>query len=254
VVKILSWNLNHRTLEKPIPDTVVDVFRALAPDLILLNEFVDGPSRTSFRTALCGSGWVYQQVSATPGRHNQVFAAANIPIHAGQLEAPRVDGSALSNFLHLRLEEQPFEVVGFRVPMYKKAADRNAYWAELLRIMREAHNRPIAFIGDLNRDPFARTFDSNATSLRFPDDEAYQLPNPLGSWSYINMRGTTTSRLDHVLHTDALEASGASYITQLGGLLLAGPHNSSPISDHAALVFTLNARDLQMPRTTVGVR
>jgi exonuclease III len=48
-MKIISWNLNHRTIEKPIPDDVVIFFDKYAPDIIALNEYVDGESRNEFK-------------------------------------------------------------------------------------------------------------------------------------------------------------------------------------------------------------
>ena len=42
-MKLISWTLNHRTLEKPIPPDVLRFFEEFDADLISLNEYVDGP-------------------------------------------------------------------------------------------------------------------------------------------------------------------------------------------------------------------
>ena len=51
-MKIASWNLNHRTIEKPLPPEAMTFFEAFDADLIALNEFVDGKSRSAFRAEL----------------------------------------------------------------------------------------------------------------------------------------------------------------------------------------------------------
>lgn len=245
MIKVLSWNLNHRIREKAIPDTVIEVFRAVAPDLILLNEFVDGPSRAPFRDSLRAGGWVHQEVSDTPAQHNQVYAAARIPFDSGGIEPPQFDGSAMSNFLHIRFCDLPIEIVGIRVPAYERASERKAYWTELLATMRKVEDRTIAFVGDFNRDPFRKAHQPDVPTLRFPGAEAYEVPNPVGPWSYISMSGSSTSRIDHVVYTGALSVTDAAYVAKLGNLLLAGPHDSQPISDHAALTFTLKLSEEQ---------
>lgn len=46
------------------------------------------------------------------------------------------------------------------------------------------------------------------------------------------------SRIDHVAHTPSVAVTDATYITHAGNVLLAGPGNELPISDHAALIFS----------------
>jgi hypothetical protein len=78
-VKIVAWNLNHKSCERRIPNDIVGLFVALDADVVLLNEFVDGPTRTQFRASLWSAGYKHQLVSETPARHNQVFAASLHP-------------------------------------------------------------------------------------------------------------------------------------------------------------------------------
>ena len=47
-MKLITWNLNHRMRPKLIPDLVPEAIRALGPDLIVLTEYVRGPSHDSF--------------------------------------------------------------------------------------------------------------------------------------------------------------------------------------------------------------
>ena len=51
-MKIVSWNLGHQTREAQIPAALVTSVEALAPDMLVLNEFVDGTSRGPLIAAL----------------------------------------------------------------------------------------------------------------------------------------------------------------------------------------------------------
>jgi endonuclease/exonuclease/phosphatase family metal-dependent hydrolase len=156
-LRVLAWNLGHRVNERVIPDAVPDVLARLDVDVALLNEFVDGPTRQPFREQLTVRGYVHQLVSFTPAKHNQVFAASRTPISLGDLAPPSMDGSAISNFLHLCVKGTDIEMVGLRVPAYETATERTEYRAELIETLLAAESRAIAFAGDFNEDPFTRS-------------------------------------------------------------------------------------------------
>lgn len=238
-MKVLTWNLNHRIRQKAIPDGLGELFSGLNADVVLLNEFVDGPTRAPFRESLRSAGYGHQLVSSTPVRHNQVFAAARQPLSLGDLDPPSMDGSARSNFLHIRFEHTPVQLVGFRAPAYETATERRAYWAQLVVIMQQVSDRRIVFAGDINRNPFAGAGMGDVPEVRFAECHAYTVANPAGEWSYINHAGTFKNRIDHVLHTQAISVEGATYVTDFNGRVLAGPGAMNPISDHAALTFTV---------------
>ena len=238
-MRVLAWNVNHRIREKAIPDDLAELFCSLHADVVLLNEFVDGPTRAPFRDSLRNLGYHHQLVSFTPARHNQVFAAARLPFSHGDLAPPAFDGSAVSNFLHLRFDDVEVELVGLRAPWYKTAADRRAYWEQLLAIMKQASARPILFAGDINRDLFAKGRPEHRSGAPFPEADSYRAPNPTGDWSYMNHDGSSTSRIDHVLHSGSVGVEDPTYVTEHHPWVLAGPRSVHPISDHAALTFTV---------------
>lgn len=126
-MKIISWNLNHRTLEKPIPATVIDSLQHLDADIVVLNEYVDGPSRAEFKDNLNGIGYGHLAVSTHYPKHNQVLIASRHAITEGDLEAPNLTLPAKSNFLHVKLADQTLEVVGARPPAYKTKRETEAY-------------------------------------------------------------------------------------------------------------------------------
>src|SRR5690606_6454795 len=141
----LAWNLAHQVKVRPIPDDLVGVILATEAETVLFNEYVDDPCREPFKAAMREAGYRWQAVSATPGRRNQIFAASKHAFKVSDLRPPQFDGSAISNFLHLKFTGFPVEMVGLRAPAYEKAADRRAYWAELGQIMESARNRAILF-------------------------------------------------------------------------------------------------------------
>jgi len=235
-MKVIAWNLAHQVKVRPIPADFIDVILDLEAETVLFNEYVDDPSREPFKAAMREAGFLQQAVSATPARHNQIFAASKHAFEVGDLRPPQFDGSAISNFLHLKFTDFPFEMVGLRAPAYEKAADRKAYWAELGQIMESARDRSILFAGDINFDPFVKGKQEGATRVSFPFASGYQIPNPQGEWSYLAHSGKGY-KIDHVIHTPGVVVSKVEYLTRIGDRHLAGERSNAPISDHAALRF-----------------
>lgn len=238
-MKIISWNLNHRTLEKPIPSDTLRFFIEAKADLICLNEYVDGPSRRSFEAALNDAGFTHQFLSPRLGNNNQIFIAAKLPVFLGDLKAPDLTDAAITNFLHIRLADSSIEIVGLRAPAYKLASERQAYWAQLGAIMRAASSRNIIFVGDFNYDPFPGAA-RGAAAIDFNLGGNFSIPNPSGAWSFMSIDGQNTSRIDHVLVARGLCAESVRYLTEFNGIRLAGSKNTAAITDHAALVFDLD--------------
>lgn len=238
-MKIISWNLNHRTREKPIPDGVCDFISKAAPDVLVLNEYVDGPSRDEFKSKLHSFGYAVQLVSEKIDGHNQIFIASKSSLETGDLDPPGISDASLSNFLHFKIPSENLEVVGLRVPMYKSSRDRERYWEALSRILQKAVTRRIVFVGDLNDDPIRRP-NGPLSRIKKQHAEAFTIPEPEGEWSYISSDGSSSTRIDHAIVSMALHLDGAKYLAEFGSLKLAGPRSIEPISDHAALEIELS--------------
>ena len=56
-MRIAAWNLNHRTKEKTIPLTALHGIDSVNADILVLTEYVDGPSRTEFKRSLADMGY-----------------------------------------------------------------------------------------------------------------------------------------------------------------------------------------------------
>lgn len=233
-MKIISWNLNHRTLEKPIPDNAVIFFKKYSPDIIALNEYVDCESRFIFKQQLAGLGYSYQLISPKISNHNQIFIASKFEISLGDIAAPDFDGSSLTNFLHVKLANYPLEIVGFRAPAYKLLSERNEYWQQIAKIINNLEERKIIFLGDINYDPFYGV-SASAPEIKFKLSTYFKIPNPHGDWSYISTNGKNKSRIDHAIISDDIEVTDVKYISAYEDITLAGSKNDMAITDHAVL-------------------
>jgi len=234
-MKILSWNINHRIQMKKIPTSVLSIINEISPDLLVLNEYVDGDERIHFKYGLKENGFTHISISNKFDRQNQVLIASRVKHKRGDLKPPSYDESSITNFLHVALPIFGIEVVGIRVPAYKKAGELKSYWGELLSIIRSTKSRNIVFVGDFNCDPeISKT--PGAKVLKLLREEGWKIPPPYGNWSYISYNGQRRSRLDYTLASPAVDDISGTYISKLGSYIIAGPKEKNPISDHAILI------------------
>lgn len=242
----LSWNLAHQIREVPIRPEVVEVIDGLGIDIAMFNEFVDGDSRAEFKQRLCALGLEHIRVSTRIGRSNQVMIASRYPLEPGDLRSPMAGTVAPANWFHARLPSHGLELVHLRMPWWEHASTRTAYRVELAALLALHANRRLVVCGDFNDDPFKR-LAPDAASTNWLGLHSFRVERPTGEWSYINKKGTATSRVDHVAHTHSAAVSDARYQTTFGDVILAGQHvprtepeACRPISDHAPLVFTIH--------------
>ena len=233
-MRLVCWNLNHRTTMKEIPTEAVDVIDRLDADVVLLNEYTDGEIREPFKESLGRIGYDHIFVSGKIGRSNQILIASKVELHLGEIGAPDFDDSSRTNFLHVVMPSIGLGIVGLRCPAYTTRRDLENYWNELRPTIEKSIVQSIVFIGDFNGDPDGKKSPAG-THLLDLRDIGWQVPAPEGEWSYISHNGERRSRLDHLAASPEVRISGTKYITEIGGIVLAGPSAVSPISDHAAL-------------------
>lgn len=220
---------------KRIPDHVLTVIDELSPDLVTLNEYVDGDERTPFKKGLREIGFPHISVSQKYKRQNQVLIASKTEHKRGDLRPPLYDEAAISNFLHVIVPTFAIEVVGLRAPAYKRTQDQKIYWSDLLAIFKSVAARRIVFVGDFNCNP-VNSNTPGARSLNQLCKEGWELPIPSGPWSYISCNGRKRSALDYALCSPAVENLSGTYISAVGSCLVAGTKEQNPISDHAVLM------------------
>jgi endonuclease/exonuclease/phosphatase family metal-dependent hydrolase len=232
-MRLVAWNLGHQTRERPIRAGFNSAVLHLAPDVLILNEYVHGDSREPLLRALAEVGLAHVMLSARKGENNQILMASKYSLQAGDLHSPTVSDADSSNFLHVRIESKSLEVVGVRVPAYPRREQNAAYWASLCKTAGSVIHRPIVYIGDLNADPAKKRSVGGRHMVELAR-QGWQIPSSDGPWSYISRTGST-SRIDHALVSPGLRITQIRYVVELPRILLAGPKPDA-ISDHAALV------------------
>jgi Endonuclease/Exonuclease/phosphatase family len=238
-MKILSWNLNHRIQMKKIPNAVISIIAEISPDLVVLNEFVDGAERDAFKYRLEEIGFPYISVSKKTNRQNQVLIASKAKHEDGDLKPPSYDDSSMTNFLHVLLPRFDIEIVGLRAPAYKKNQELELYWSQLLEIISSTVSRNIVFIGDFNCNPeVSKTPGARAINLL--REMGWRIPHPDGDWSYISQNGQSVSCLDYALGSPGVGNISGTYVPKLGSHIIAGPKKQDPISDHAILISEIS--------------
>lgn len=227
-MKILCWNINHRTCEKSIHYSALDLIRLTSPDLLILNEFVDGETRNSFKSSMVTQGLQFHLTSPKLGRHNQIFVASRFEI-MGLSPIGQVPISAMrSNMCFFRILPE-FCVLAVRVPAFKKLTERQNAWTYYLNEI--SLFKPNMIIGDLNVDP-----NDKENNFLVDITKAGYRHIAIPGASYWTLTGKPRS-LDHVFlglgHT-----AEAKYITDLNSHTIVG-NSGSFASDHAAILVNL---------------
>jgi endonuclease/exonuclease/phosphatase family metal-dependent hydrolase len=236
-MRIVGWNVNHRILEKAIPDQMTEAIVSLGPDVVVLTEYVHGASREAFLGRLADHGFCHWFVSDRRPRENQVLIAASSLLEPGPIRAPEIAPSVPSNALHVRLPDHGLEILGIRVPDYSKVPKtKRACWDWILETARSVSNRPFVMIGDFNTDanyPRSRCGDRIKKLI----DDGWQHAAPPEGSSYWNLNGHPV-RIDHAFVSRHFTVTNAAYVTNLGGYIYAG-RDPGALSDHAALAIDI---------------
>jgi exonuclease III len=237
-MKIISWNLNHRTNEKNIPKEVISFFKIYNPEIIVLNEFVDGISRDTFKRELQNLGYIYQCFSKKIPKHNQIFIASKYELSMAKSITPTLTSHAETNYLHVIIPSKDIELIGLRAPSYKTTKEKNAYWFEVGEILSKLRTKNIVLIGDINFNPFSKS-SSDITEVDFIYDSFYKIKKPIGEWSYISPNGKNKSIIDHAIYSKHINIGTIKYLRHFNNIQLAGSAEEQAISDHAVLTLEL---------------
>ena len=87
-MRIAAWNLNHRTKEKTISLMALCGIKSVNADILVLTEYVDGPSRLEFKRSLADMGYGHISISRRITIHNQVLIASKSEQITGDIAAP----------------------------------------------------------------------------------------------------------------------------------------------------------------------
>src|SRR5688500_13314543 len=123
-MRIVSWNVDHKAgrtgRSNPISPNVALGIATFAADVVVLTEYVPGVSHESFCTQLRSLGLASFHLSSLSPGHNHVLIATRLPSSPGELTLGNPAPNADCTLLHVHLESQGVEIVGMRVPAYKR--------------------------------------------------------------------------------------------------------------------------------------
>ena len=232
-MRLISWNVNHRTFRRPLPTTLPAALLSLEPDAVVLTEYVAAEDHPVLLAALSDAGFASIHVSAEKRGHNQVLLATRDPSEVLQYSPVAPDSHAANNILIVTLAPLGLTIMGIRVPYYRKARAWQEYWNWMESMLSAYTRRSAVAVGDFNVDP-RRGRSRGVPSLRRLCAAGWQLPDPKGDWSYWSVRGHH-SRIDHVLCSASIEVERAEYVAEHKGYSFAGNHDEA-LSDHAVLL------------------
>jgi hypothetical protein len=239
-VRLIAWNVNHRQSDGPFPEWVDVAITTQHPDVVVLTEYVEGPSHARLVSALDDEGLYAVEVSSRENEHNQVLIAAREPLRRGGLLRPEPPIEYVpSNVLHVVLERSNVDVIGFRLPSFSKPEHRGfkrATWNWLLREAAKLRNQAAIIAGDFNTAP-GDSVSYCGDCLEELSRSGWDLIAPSSGHSW---RGPSRldRKIDHVFVTPPLGGT-SRYVWDYQSLAQEAASGKVGIPDHAMLVAEL---------------
>jgi endonuclease/exonuclease/phosphatase family metal-dependent hydrolase len=238
-MKAIAWNLNHRTIQKRIPPQLAAAVASLNPDLVVLTEYVPGPSRAPFLTELAQRGFSHLRASDYVKGQNSVLIVSRTPLSLGGIKAPALAPAMPPNILHVQMPAFGIEVLGMRMPDFSTVLPlKRVAWDWIEQTADTLRSRPALIIGDLNTDP-AYPIGKCGDRIQRLGDRGWQIASPAEGASYWTLNGKGV-RIDHGFVTHHLTIVSKRYVAAENGFIFAGKAPGA-LSDHAVLEVTLRA-------------
>ena len=209
---------------------MVAAIRHADPDIVVLNEYVDGPLCDDLKTELALAGFHHVHVSDGRSGHNQILFASRPQCAKSPLTLPATDTHAATNFLAIQYPEYDLTVVGMRAPAYKTAQEPTRYWHSVTRLLETQARQRIVMVGDMNADPNAARAPGGKALARLRA-AGWRIPNPTGDWNWMSPKGIT-ARIDHVVASPAIASVSAMYLMDVAK----ASDGRQALSDHAMLL------------------
>src|SRR5947209_8494405 len=118
-MRLVAWNLNHRIRQMAIPWWIVPAIAILSPDVLVLTEYVPGPSHEQFLSGLSDAGLRYSRVSRFTAGQNHILIAARLKLEPTPIAVPSEIPYLNTNTLCVEIPDAGFRVLGLRVPYFK---------------------------------------------------------------------------------------------------------------------------------------
>lgn len=234
MIRALSWNIlqggGRRT------DEIVSYFEGVRADIIVLQEFRDGPNGDQIRAALKGLGLTHQfMAEADKTGGNTLFVAARFAFDAGDFMADR---TGPCHIIEAAFLEMPLVLLNIHFP--QKAAQKPLF-SQLDQDTPSLLEAPVLMLGDMNcgipfEDSDTKTFQNTGRFQALLEAgwvDLWRRDNPEAkAFSWISPRTGNGFRYDHAFASSKLDVMSVDYdhTVREGGL-----------SDHSALMVSFKA-------------
>ncbi len=240
-MRILSWNILQGGGKRAanVAKTIVDA----NPDVVILQEFRHGSSRSVLQGAMESAGLVHVYVpEPESNRSNTLAAFSRLPMQ-GSVFSPSDDPSpatALAIDLQLQLPgDSELSIIGVHLPHKKKQLP---YWNALLALDPASRTKNSLVVGDFNcgipfQDSETKTFYATQQFQSFLQQgwiDSWRSRHPKErEFSWISTRKGNGFRYDHALASPKLDAAISSI-----------EYDHQPrelgISDHSLITIDIN--------------
>lgn len=240
-MRLVAWNVGHQTRHRDLPIAAARALLSVAPDVIVLNEYVSDSRHDAALDAFAQAGLPNVAASSYVRGQNQVLVVSKLAIREGNIVCDvGLSDATAPNWLHVRLADD-VDVVGFRQPMLNgipRGVSR--YWTWLTEAIEPLRTRNAVVIGDFNCSAGARC-------LRPAQLRGWQVATPADGWSFLGKSGHRTS-IDHALVADRLRVDQVTYCATADSYSFAG--EAGAYSDHAVVVLDVSeVATLRPPHT-----
>jgi len=235
-MRLVTWNLGHRSNGSRCPDRLASALAALAPDILILVDHAAGVARRPLLEALAGIGLGHQLASRPGARAGRKLFASRLAMVPGSLDPSAPEEAAPASVLHAYAPNGLLDVLGLRIRSCgRELASRAAYWTWLRHASANLKQRRAILIGDFT-DDVADDPSGSSRQLRRFMDEGWQHAVPAEGASCPS-QGAQAQRLDHAFLSPSLQRVDARYAREAAGLRLSGTKDS--LAERPALVVDL---------------
>jgi len=234
-MRLVTWNLGHRSNGDCRSDGLVAALTALEPDIAVLVDRSPGTACEQLLAALAGIGLGHQLATA-PGEHDgRVTLAGRLEMLPGSLDA-RTTGEMPSHLLHAYAPSGNLDVISLTTGRNGRGGQaRQEGWDWLHRAASTLKQRRTILIGDLASGA-AYAGPGHAQPLRRFISEGWQHAMPTEGAS-CSTDGEDAVGVDHAFLSPLLQRIDTHYVLGAAGLRLAGTKDSP--SERPVLVVDL---------------
>ncbi|MDO8872608.1 MAG: endonuclease/exonuclease/phosphatase family protein [Methanoregula sp.] len=246
-MKILTWNINHRIGKKKIPIEMADALASLSPDIIVLTEYVQGPSHDRFLNDLKSNGFSYRRLSEFKEQQNRIFIASRMLLKDGDIKAPTdIIEAVRCNALHVTIPQIDLNILGLRMPLPMNAVQKKSWWDWVTDVAERNQGHPFIYLGDFNTDISTKGPNGWRQITKLKENGwNHALPKDGASW-WMRRNGVIfANKLDHAFFSKKLSVRNAEYITESSGYIFVkkpGELKPKAMSDHAVLLVEFDVK------------